>query len=334
MSVHRRKKLLLMQALKFDGHLRLVDVARPQPLPGEALIRVRLVGLCQTDVEITRGYKNFQGILGHEFVGQVEEASDPAWIGQRVVGEINIGCGHCPRCQQGQQRHCPARQVLGILGRDGALAEYLTLPLTNLHPVPADMPDSVAVFTEPLAAALEVVDQVHIKPTARVLIVGDGKLGLLIALVLRLTGCELHLMGRHPEKMALVAPWGVVVHPGGQASVPVTPAYDLVVEASGSPAGWQTALAAVRPQGVIVMKSTYHQAIEFNPAGLVVPEVTVVGSRCGPFGPALGLLAPGLVDPRPLISRIFPLAQAREAFDYALQKGVLKVLVEVSPDGS
>ncbi|MBW1918527.1 MAG: alcohol dehydrogenase catalytic domain-containing protein [Deltaproteobacteria bacterium] len=331
-----------MQALRFDGQLRLVQVPRPQPQAGEALIRVRLVGLCQTDVEITGGYKQFQGILGHEFVGRVEAASDPAWIGQRVVGEINIGCGQCLLCQRGQSKHCQQRTVLGISGRDGALAEYLTLPLANLHQVPDSVPDAVAVFTEPLAAALEILVQVPISPTSKVLIVGDGKLGLLSALALRLTGAELHLVGRHPEKMALVAALGVITHKadhfvGEEGSGPgriFPPDFDLVVECSGAPAGWHTALAAVRPQGSIVAKSTYQQTLEFNPTLLVVPEVTVIGSRCGPFAPALRLLANGLVNPRPLISRTFPLAQAREALEYAQQPEVLKVLVEVTSDGN
>ncbi|MFP3867191.1 MAG: MDR/zinc-dependent alcohol dehydrogenase-like family protein [Desulfobacteraceae bacterium] len=331
-----------MQALRFDGQLRLVQVPRPQPPAGEALIRVGLVGLCQTDVEITRGYKNFQGILGHEFVGWVEAAPDPDWVGRRVVGEINIGCGRCPRCQRGQPKHCQYRTVLGISGRDGALAEYLTLPLANLHRVPDSVPDEVAVFTEPLAAALEILVQAPISPPARVLIIGDGKLGLLSALVLGLTGCELHLAGRHPEKMALVAALGVIIHEGDhfageqgwQSGRISLPDFDVVVECSGSPSGWHAALAAVRPQGTIVAKSTYQQALEFNPTLLVVPEVTVIGSRCGPFAPALRLLACGLVDPRPLISRVFPLAQAPEALDYAQQPGVLKVLVEVSSNGS
>ncbi|MDD3581230.1 MAG: alcohol dehydrogenase catalytic domain-containing protein [Desulfobacca sp.] len=327
-----------MNALRFDGQVCMVQVPRPQPAVGEALIRVQLVGLCQTDVEITRGYKNFQGILGHEFVGQVVAAPDAAWIGQRVVGEINIGCGRCPRCQRGQAKHCQHRTVLGIYGRDGALAEYLTLPLANLHQVPASVPDEVAVFTEPLAAALEILAQVPVGPDYRVLIVGDGKLGLLSALVLRLTGCELHLLGRHPEKLALVADLGVMTHQADrQAELDNSaqfgtypPDFDLVVEASGSPSGWHTAVAAVRPQGTIVAKSTYQQALEFNPTMLVVPEVTVIGSRCGPFAPALRLLAKGLIDPRPLISKVFPLAQAPAALAYAQQPGVLKVLVEVS----
>lgn len=322
--------MVLMQALRFDGRLRLTEVARPQPQTGEALIRVRIVGLCQTDVEITRGYKQFSGILGHEFVGQVEAAPDPSWIGQRVVGELNIGCGQCGRCQRGQQKHCRNRTVLGIFGRDGSLAEYLTLPLANLHPVPDKIPDAVAVFTEPLAAVLEIMEQVPVRPDSRVLVVGDGKLGLLCALVLRLIGCELHLVGRHPEKMSLVALLGITTH---QSETFAEDDFDLVIEASGAPSGWQTAVAAVRPQGTIVLKSTYHQDFAFNPSALVVPEVTVVGSRCGPFAPALRLLAQGLVNPWPLISRVFPLAQAVEAFDYAQQKGVLKVLIEVYQDG-
>ena len=251
--------------------------------------------------------------------------------GRRVVGEINIGCGHCERCRQGLSRHCAARRVLGIRDKAGCLAEFITLPMANLHPVPGNVPDAFAVFTEPLAAALEILAQTHLGPDSRVLIIGDGKLGLLIALVLRLNGCDLHLVGRHPRKMDPIAARGVHTH---LAEGFAEKDFDLVVEATGSPAGWQTALAAVRPRGLVVVKSTYHGGLDFNPAELVVPEITVIGSRCGPFPPALRLLARRLINPKKLISRIYPLAQAREACEYAAQRGVLKVLVEMPPSES
>jgi threonine dehydrogenase-like Zn-dependent dehydrogenase len=243
-----------------------------------------------------------------------------------VVGEINISCGHCDRCRRGLSHHCTARRVLGLRDKPGCLAEFITLPVANLHPVPGTVPDAFAVFTEPLAAALEIPEQVHLRPDSRVLIIGDGKLGLLIALVLRLYGCDLHLLGRHFRKMDLVAARGVQTH---LAEGFAAKDFDVVVEATGSPVGWQAALAAVRPRGVVVAKSTFHGALDFNPAELVVPEITVIGSRCGPFPPALRLLDRRLINPKKLISRIYPLTQAREACDYAAQRGVLKVLVEM-----
>jgi alcohol dehydrogenase len=316
-------------ALTFDGALKLQDISPPQPEAGEALIRVRLAGICQTDIHITRGYAEFHGVLGHEFVGEVVAApTNNDWVGLRVVGEINLGCGHCDRCRSGLSRHCRARRVLGIRDKAGCLAEFITLPVANLHPVPGNVPDAFAVFTEPLAAALEIPEQVHIRPDSRVLIIGDGKLGLLIALVLRLSGCDLHLVGRHPRKMDPIAARGVQTH---LAAGFIDQDFDVVIEATGSPRGWEAALAAVRPRGTVVVKSTYPGALNFNPAELVVPEITVSGSRCGPFPPALRLLARRLINPKKLISRVYPLAQAREACEYAAQPGVLKVLVEMPP---
>lgn len=315
-----------MLALTFDGQLQLKELPTPEPRPGEALIRVRLAGICQTDINLTRGYKDFHGILGHEFVGEVVAAPAAELVGQRVVGDINLVCGQCSYCRRGLSRHCAHRRILGLHGQDGCLAEYLTLPLANLHPVPANVPDAFAVFAEPLAAALEIAEQVQLRPDSRVLIIGDGKLGLLIALVLRLSGCDLHLVGRHPRKLDPVAARGVQTH----LTEAFTAAdFDVVIEASGSPAGWQTALAAVRPRGIVVLKSTYPGTTPVDLSGLVVPEITVLGSRCGPMAPALRLLARRLVNPKKLISRIYPLAQAREAFEYAAQRGVLKVLVEM-----
>lgn len=315
-----------MQALIFNGQIQLAHRPVPTPGDGEALIRVRLAGICGTDLAIPRGYADFCGVMGHEFVGEVVAAPEPQWLGRRVVGEINLPCGECACCRAGLSRHCSQRQVIGIRGRDGCLAEYLTLPLANLHPVPETVPDAFAVFTEPLAAALEILEQVHLRPDSRVLIVGDGRLGLLIALVLRLHGCELHLVGRHSRNLDFVRARGVQVH--GAAGF-ASSGFDVVIEATGNPAGWQTALAAVRPRGTIVVKSTHTGRGEMNPTAVVVPEVTVVGSRCGPFPPALRLLARRLVNPKKLIARIYPLAQAAEAMQYAAQRGVLKVLVEM-----
>lgn len=317
-----------MHALVFDGRVARRTVPVPKPGPQEALVKVALAGICRTDHEICRGYLDFRGVLGHEFVGTVAECPDSAWIGRRVVGEINAGCTECEWCRRGLARHCSNRTVLGITGRGGAFAEYLTLPVENLVPVPDELPDEKAVFTEPVAAALEVLEQVPIKPAQRVLVIGDGKLGLLISLVLRLTGCDLTLAGKHPEKTSIFRSLdGRIQTPEQTGSKGKR--FDVVVEASGSPSGWDLALRCLKPRGTLVLKSTYHQAMSFNPAGLVIEEITVVGSRCGPFPPALRLMAAGLVDPTPLISEVFAFDDAEEAFTRSAEPGALKVLVRM-----
>ena len=317
-----------MQALVYDGEaLRLrEDYPRPVLPPREALVRVRLAGICNTDLEIVRGYMGFRGVLGHEFVGTVEEAEDRSLIGQRVVGEINAYCGECPTCQAGRPTHCPHRTTLGIWGRDGAFAEYLTLPVRNLHTVPDAISDEEAVFTEPLAAALEILEQVHLRPTDRVIVLGDGKLGLLVAQVLALMGCDLLAVGRHREKLAILARRGI---PTALESEAEGLAADVVVECTGRPEGFAAARRILRPRGMLVLKSTYHGGVEADLTGLVVDEITLVGSRCGPFPPALRLLQHGLVDVRSLISAVYPLAQGVEAFARAAEPGVLKVLLQV-----
>lgn len=313
-----------MQALFFDGNLELREVPPPEPGPAEALVRVRLAGVCGTDLQILRGYHDFRGIPGHEFVGEVAGPPHSSLLGQRVVGEINLPCGNCPRCRRGLTRHCRERRVLGMLGKDGAFADYLTLPEANLYPVPETVPDEVAVFTEPLAAALAVSEAAPASLSQRVLVVGDGSLGLLIAFTLALRGLETHLVGHYREHLRLAEPSGIQTFleddlPAGE--------FDLVVEASGSPGGLALALARVRPRGTVILKSTFVGQFPLDPALLVVPEVQLVGSRCGPFPAALRLLARGGLDPRPLIHRVFPLAQGVAALDHARQKGVLKVLV-------
>lgn len=318
-----------MKALVFDERLSLQDAPVPNPLPDEALVKVRMAGICKTDVEIVKGYMDFHGVPGHEFVGTVERSSDPQQVGLRVVGEINSGCRECSFCRKGLERHCPHRTVLGILGRDGAMAEYLTLPASNLLPVPPSLPDEKAVFTEPLAAALEILEQVKIQPADRVAVIGDGKLGLLICMVLRLTGCDLVLVGKHPEKMKLFTDMK-----GSTIFLDEFCArddhYDVVVEASGHQSGWELAVSRVKPRGVIVLKSTYHGSLNFNPAPLVIDEITVVGSRCGQFAPALRLMESGLVDPTPLISGIFPMDQAGEAFRVSQEPGNFKILLKMT----
>jgi threonine dehydrogenase-like Zn-dependent dehydrogenase len=300
------------------------DYVKPSPRPDQALIRTSLVGICNTDLEIVRGYLDFEGVLGHEFVGVVEQAEDPALAGQRVVGEINIYCGECHMCLMGFPSHCTGRASLGIRQWDGCLAEYLCLPLENLHAVPDNIPDREAVFVEPLAAACQILEQIQVKPEDRVVVLGDGKLGLLIAQVLALTGCDLTVVGRHQDKLDILAARGIATQTGLQT---LARNVDLVVECTGSPDGFRDARSLVRPRGTLVLKSTYHGLVEADLSSLVVDEIQVVGSRCGPFPPALRLLSQGMVDVTPLIEAEYALDDALEAIEHAGQKGTLKVLV-------
>lgn len=319
------KAVVLLGRPDGRGQLRLVhDYALPQPPQGEVLIRTILAGICNTDLEIVQGYAGFQGVLGHEFVGLVEQAEDPALVGQRIVGEINTPCGVCPTCRAGRPTHCPERTALGIRGRDGVLAESFCLPAHNLHLVPEGIPDETAVFTEPLAAACEILQQVHVRPTDRVVVLGDGKLGLLVAQVLALTGCDLKVVGRHREKLAILAKRAIATQLGDEE--PVGSA-DLVVECTGRVAGFQSARRMLRPRGTLVLKSTYHGLVQADLSGVVVDEVQIVGSRCGPFPAALRLLAKGLVNVTSLIEAEYPLDKALAAFEHAGRRGTLKVLV-------
>lgn len=310
-----------------DGQLTLRrDVPEPTVGTGEALVAVRLAGVCATDLELRRGYSSFTGIPGHELVGEVLEAPDaPRWVGRRVVSEINAACGECPTCAAGRPTHCPRRTVVGIVGRAGCFAERVTLPVANLHEVPGSMADEVAVFTEPLAAALEIGDQVPIRPSDRVLLIGAGRLGQLIARVLALVGCELLVVARRSETRELLAVAGVEAITEDELSD--SGRFDVVIEASGAPEGFALARRAVRPRGTLVLKSTYAGRLEVDASALVVDEVTVVGSRCGPFAPALRLLERGFVDPRPLIEARYGLDRGLEAFERAGRPGGLKVLI-------
>jgi threonine dehydrogenase-like Zn-dependent dehydrogenase len=302
------------------------DLATPQPPPGEALVRVRLAGICNTDLELRRGYYPFTGVPGHEFVGTVEAATDaPQWVGRRVVGEINAACGTCRACRAGRATHCEKRSVLGIAARDGAFATHLVLPIRNLHAVPDALTDETAVFTEPTAAALEIQEQVRVSPADRVVVIGAGKLGQLVAQTLAVTGCRLLVVGRSPRPLALVAARGI---PTATVEGLEPREADLVVECTGHPDGLELARRAVRPRGTIVLKSTYHGKAEVDLARFVVDEITLVGSRCGPFAPALALLTEGLVDPRPLVEARYPLAEAVVAFEHAARPGALKILID------
>jgi len=317
-----------MRALLYDGQLRWTD-AYPLPAvpPGEALIRVRLAGICNTDLEIMRGYMGFRGVLGHEFVGVVEACAAEAWIGQRVVGEINCYCGACATCARGNFTHCPQRTTLGISQRDGALADYTTLPLRNLHPVCAEISDEEAVFVEPLAAALEILEQVHLRPTERVIVLGDGKLGLLVAQVLSLTGCDLTCVGHHPRKLDILKQRGIDARLPAELSGERA---DCVVECTGVPTGLEMAVSLLRPRGRLILKSTYHGQVNANVTGWVVDELALIGSRCGPFAPALRLLARRLVDVRSLIDSVYSLDDGLAAFQRAASAGALKVLVRMT----
>jgi threonine dehydrogenase-like Zn-dependent dehydrogenase len=304
------------------------DLPTPEVGPGEALIRTRLAGVCATDLEMMHGYYPFSGVPGHEFVGEVVDAPGfEGWVGQRVVGEINVVCGHCPACQVGRRHHCEKRSVLGILNKDGVLAEYFTLPMENLHAVPDHVTDEAAVFTEPLAAALEIQEQVQIQPGLKVLVIGAGRLGLLIAQTLRLTGCDLAVVVRREAQAQLLAKWGI---PAVDSKTVAANAADLVVEVTGSPDGFALAQQVLRPAGSLVLKSTFAGNVTLNLSALVVDEIRLVGSRCGPFPPALRLLAAGLIDTDSLIHAHFGLLDGLKAFEKAGERGVLKVLV--APD--
>ncbi|HEX5809723.1 MAG TPA: alcohol dehydrogenase catalytic domain-containing protein [Anaerolineales bacterium] len=307
-----------------DNRISLRDV-RETRKPGEALIKIRKAGICSTDLELVKGYYPYTGIPGHEFVGEVVEADDPSWMGQRVVGEINVVCVQCEQCLNGRFTHCEKRTVLGIVNRDGTFAEFTQLPVINLHRVPDSISDEIAVFTEPLAAALEIQQQVQIKPTDRVLLIGAGRLGQLIAQTLALTGCDLRVVARHAHQQDLLKARGIKLI----AEEDIQPwRWDIVVEATGSPDGFSLARRAIRPRGTLVMKSTYKGDLHVNFSSIVVDELNIIGSRCGPFEPALRLMESRQVDPTLLITNEFKLDEALKAFERAAEPGVLKVLVQ------
>ena len=319
-----------MLALRYEGgRLTVAEIERPEGA-GEAVVRVTLSGICNTDLEIVRGYAGFQGTLGHEFVGVVEGAPNASHlVGRRVVGEINAGCGRCELCAGGDARHCPDRTVLGIVGRDGAHAQFLRLPVINLLPVPDEVPDERAVFTEPLAAACGIMERVSVTKDTRVAVIGDGKLGLLCAQVLHLTGAQVILVGKHPNKLERVAQRGIETTLLSDVRTRAR-TFDVVVEASGGASGFALALDLLRPRGVLVLKSTFQGGTEWDAARIVVDEITVVGSRCGRFAPALALLQNNAVDVESLISEVYDIQDALRAIERAAERGVLKVLLKPS----
>lgn len=313
-----------MQALVLDGTPRVIlDAPRPPRPPGEALIAMRMAGVCDTDLQLARGYMGFRGVLGHELVGEVIEADDRAWLGRRVVADINAGCGACPDCRDHRGHHCPTRTVLGILGRGGAMAELVAVPERCLVAVPADLADELAVFAEPLAAALHVLDALG-PGDDRAIVLGDGKLGLLIAMVLAEAGVATTVVGHHRAKLARVA--GVVGLLEDELAADLRA--PVVVEATGSAAGLARALRLCAPRGRLVLKSTIAAAHTVDLSPVVIHELTVIGSRCGDLARAIDVLARGRLDPRPLVDARFPLAEADRALARAGERGVLKVLID------
>lgn len=307
------------------GAVTVEDLPIPQRPAGFALLRLMVAGICNTDLELQRGYYGFAGTPGHEFVAEVVEADDPSLAGKRVVGEINLGCRCCDWCRRGLGRHCPSRTVLGIVGHPGAFQEFFTLPQQNLHVLPDGLPVERAVFTEPLAAACEILDQVSIPPCAPVAVLGDGKLGLLIAQVLDAYGYRVHQFGRHKDKLRISERCGVTVEVAGP-TLPVAE-YDWVVDATGTPEGLRAAAALVRPRGTVILKSTVHGMVPVDTAPIIVNEITLVGSRCGRFEAAIPLLDHGLIHVEEMVAGRFQLAEATKAFEKAAQRGVLKVLL-------
>ena len=315
-----------MRALVFDGGVHIEEVPIPRRETGEALIRVLTAGICNTDIEIVRGYMGFKGILGHEFVGVVEEAESDHWLGKRVVGEINCVCHQCQYCRLEMPNHCLNRTVLGIVNRNGAFAEYVTLPEENLHVAPSSVRDDVAVFTEPTAAAFRILEQVSVGNEDRIIVLGDGKMGQLVAQVLSLHSKNLVCVGKHPNKLALLEALGICTV---GVEMPLERGADIVVEATGSHTGFARALELVRPEGTIMLKTTVAQPTALDLSLPVINEVRVLGSRCGPFKPALESLALGNIEVRPMISEVYGLSEGVEAMRRAEAPGILKVLLHL-----
>jgi threonine dehydrogenase-like Zn-dependent dehydrogenase len=314
--------LVLHQKLQLQ-----TDLPLPPRPHGEARIKVIQAGICSTDLQLLKGYMAFQGVLGHEFVGIVDEAPDTEMIGKRVVGEINAACRACETCTNGHPTHCPHRTTLGIQGRDGAFADFLNLPVENLYVVPDSISDDQAVFIEPLAAACEIPQLVSVKPTDRVVVIGDGKLGVLCAQILVLSGCAVTLLGRHSDHDTWLTHMGIRVtsHPAD-----ISRGADMIVEATGSPEGLSTAMQLVRPRGTLVLKSTYHGDVSLNMAAFVIQEISLIGSRCGPFPPAIRLLETGHIRVDPLIHARYPLRDGVLAMEKAAQRGIRKVILQMA----
>lgn len=322
-----------MKAVTFndkDGLKLTTDYDKPIPEKGEALIRVTLAGICNTDFEITKGYMGYNGILGHEFIGVVEEVNseDKSLVGKRVTAEISYGCNdpECEWCAVKNYRHCPNRHTLGIWKKDGCMAEYVTMPTNVIFEIPENVEDEQAVFVEPLAAACEITEQLHIQPIQKVVVLGDGKLGLTTALTLNSQGLDVTLVGKHQNKLDIAKNQGVKTQL--LADTVVDNSFDVVVEATGSVSGFETSLGLVKPRGVLVLKSTIATGKELNLAPIVINEITVLGSRCGQFPPALNLLKNKRIDFKPMISKIYSIDDAVEAFEANKAKDTVKILLK------
>ncbi len=322
-----------MKAIVFDKELKLdKNYAKPSPKVGEALIRVELAGICNTDYEITKGYMGYVGILGHEFVGVVEDVNgaDKSWIGKRVVAEISYGCDdpNCEWCAKKNYRHCPNRHTLGIWRKDGCFAEYVTMPTKVLFEVPQNVPNEQAVFVEPLAAACEITEQLHIEPTQKIVVLGDGKLGLTTALALNAQNLDVLLVGKHQNKLDIAKAQGVETKLLSEFKLEKK--YDVVVEATGTASGFETSIALTKPRGVLVLKSTVATGKELNLAPIVIDEITVLGSRCGQFAPALRMLKNNRINFAPFITKTYSIDEALEAFEANKAKESLKILIKIS----
>lgn len=321
----RDKNGSMMKAVIIEsGTIRVKDVPKPETSADEALIKVRKAGICNTDLELAKGYMHFGGIVGHEFVGEVEYAADKEWMGKRVVGEINIYCGRCDLCRAGMTKHCSQRAVLGILSKDGAFAEYLTLPLKNCHQVPDSVSDYEAVFIEPLAAALEIFERVKLEKEERALVLGDGKLGLLVAQIMRQHTPNVICVGKHSRNLGILKKMGIKTHLSG---IDLGRQFSVVVEATGNQKGLEEALRLVRPQGVIVLKSTFCGKAQIDISKIVVDEIQLIGSRCGPFPKAIRQIEQKRINVDDLIDGDFPLERSHEAFALAQEPGTLKILL-------
>ena len=315
-----------MKATHFDGKNMNYDANYPNPKPGEALVKVNLAGICGTDLEILQGYMTYDGVLGHEFVGTVEQSENSNLIGKRVVGEINAGCGICESCERGMDRHCSNRTVLGILKRDGAFAEFLSLPEKNLHVIPDSISDEQAVFVEPLAAAFEIKEQVTLQPEWCVAVVGDGRLAQLIIQVLKLTCSNLTCFGRHSSKLESLVNSGIKIKIGIESSDEQS--FDLVVEATGSNSGFADTMKLIKPRGIVVLKSTIASRESLDLTPTVVNEITLIGSRCGLFKPAIDALATGMVSVDSMIDSVYPLEKFSEAIEHAKKPDTMKVFLK------
>ncbi len=321
-----------MKAVVFDNELKLDNnYAKPTPKEGEVLIKTIMTGICNTDLEITKGYMGYKGVLGHEFVGEVVEVGskkDENWLNKRVVGEINCGCNHDEWCYKGLQRHCPNRQTLGIWQKDGCFSEYFTLPVENIFEISNNVSNEEATFVEPIAAAVEITEQLHIKPCDKVALLGDGKLGLCISLVLSALNVDFVHIGKHQNKLDISKNAGAKTKLLSEIDENDRKSFDVVIEATGSTGGFETSLSLTKPRGVLVLKSTIAAKEGLNLAPVVIDEITVLGSRCGQFAPAIRLLEKGKINIKPLISEIYPVDKALEAFEKNKQKDILKVLLK------